>query len=252
MSRDGQITDTELLDVFDMQGQGVEGLPPEEVAPIMRDLIEVLWAEPDPETAPGDQLHGELTELTEFLESEEAMRLVAAMQEVLGAYAAGTLPWTQAVTDHMHEGAEAIAEELNPDPPRQKLEAAVGGLDGPGEAVVLTIGTSDAVGKALSDALAELGADSASVITAESGDEAEAQWDQRPPALVIVDEGVDGPDHALLTRLRQHDLWTPLVLTASEAGADNRRRAIAAGANRILAGPITSQRLGQAIEHLWD
>jgi CheY-like chemotaxis protein len=249
LTRDGQITDTELLDVFGIQGQGVEGLPPAEVAPIMRELIEILWAEPDPDTPPGDQLHGELTELTEFLESEETIGLVAAMQEVLGAFAAGTLPWTAEVSDHMRQGAEAIAEELNPDPPRQKLEEVVGGGN-PG-AVVLAVGLDEPARSALSEALDELGAGDATVVTAPNADEAEAQWQQQPPVLALVDEAVDGSDHTLLGRLRHHDLWTPLVLTTAATSDDDRRRAVAAGANRILAGPVTAARLTRALEHLW-
>ena len=249
MTHKGQITDTELLDVFDAQGQGLEGLPPDQVAPIMRELIERLWAEPDPETDPGDQLHGELTELTEFLESEEAIRLVAAMQEVLGAYAAGTLPWTEGVTDHMREGAEAIAEELNPDPPRQKLEEAIG--SGSSSAVVLAVGLGEEGQGALTKALAELGG-GASVVSAATPEAAETVWQQQAPALAVVDEAIDGTDHALLSRLRHHDHWTPLVLTAEAVTDDDRRQAVGAGANRILTGPLSAERLTRALEHLWS
>jgi CheY-like chemotaxis protein len=171
------------------------------------------------------------------------------MQEVLGAYFAGTLPWTEAVSGHMREGAEAIAEELNPDPPRQKLEEAVVG--GSGGAVVLAVGANEPVRNALASALQGIEAGPVTLVTADSGDEAEACWDQQAPALAVVDEAVDGPDHEVLQRLRRHDLWTPLVLTAETTSDDSRRRAIAAGANRILAGRVTPDRLGRLLSHLW-
>ncbi|MEF8793357.1 hypothetical protein [Thiohalorhabdus sp.] len=249
MSQKGQITDTELLDVFEAQGQGLEGLSPEKVAPIMRELVEILWAEPDADTEPGKQLHGELTELTEFLESDEAIHLVAAMQEVLGAYTAGTLPWTEGVSTHMREGAEAIAEELNPDPPRQKLEEAV--TSGAEPPLVLAVGLDEDSRAALARALEALSG-GASVVTAATAETADTVWQQQAPALAVVDEAIAGDDHALLSRLRHHDHWTPLVLTAESATDDERRQAVAAGANRIFTGPPTAHRLTRALEHLWS
>ena len=126
MSQDGKITDEQLLGVFEVQNEAnVEALGDEEVAEHFRTILDTLWVDPEPDQDPGAQLQDELTGITEILESEEALRLVAGMQEVLGAYFAGTLPWTQEIADAFRESAEAIAEELNPEPAREKLHEAV-------------------------------------------------------------------------------------------------------------------------------
>lgn len=250
MSREDRITDQQMLDVFS-ETEGEAGHPPEVVAVAMRDLIEILWAEPDPERAPGEQLQDELAEVIEFLE-EETVRLVEGMRKVLEAYQAGALPWTNRVDEALREAAEAVAEELNPDPPRQKLEETMAeGGAAPGKRSVLVVAREDPPWRAsLEEALGRLTPAEPAIQEASSGDQLAAG--PSSAHLVVVDESLS--DSTLLDSLRafrETDPWTPMLLITPEAGSRKRRQAIAAGANKVLAKPFSADRLARELEPLW-
>jgi len=254
MSSADNITDAQLFQVFAEQEQGdtAAGMPPEEVQPVLRELIEVLWAEPDPDSEPGDQLHEELTELTEFLESERAMGLVAAMQEALGAYAAGSLAWTGQLTEAMKESAEAISEELNPDPPRLKLQTTMESGASEGDPVVLVVGESNRLADDLEGGFALAGLEPPRFVAMSRGKAAQEELEGCKPRLLCLEAPDTRQATDFLKQFRVTDPWTPLLLVSPAEGSEARRQAIAAGANRVVPTDATPKRLARALKGLWD
>ncbi|MFA9461156.1 hypothetical protein [Thiohalorhabdus methylotrophus] len=249
MTRNGHITDTELLDVFAGEHPEAGGLDAETVEGALRDLIETLWAEPDPDTSPMEQLNEELSDLTEFLESEETMRLVGAMQEVLGGYAAGSLAWTEAVSSHMKEGAEAIAEELNPDPPREKLESTIQGA-GDRDPVVLFVAEDTNRRQELEEAISRNAKGAPVFLDADSFEQAR----DGSPQLILTHAPLpgSGTGDSFLSEFREGDLWTPVLVFSEHTDAHSRRRMIASGANRVLSPTCSGSQLNRALDGLLD
>jgi CheY-like chemotaxis protein len=251
MTSPDQITDAEIFQVFAEQGETGSALPAQEVDAVLRDLIEVLWAEPDPDTPPGDQLHAELTELTEFLESERAVGLVAAMQEGLGAYAAGDLAWTQELTQAMHEAAEAVAEELNPDPPRMKLQSTMETKAEQGDPVVLVVGDSERLPGDLEEAFRQADLTPPRFVTMSGGSAAREELAGCRPRLLCLEAPDTDQARAFLEQFRATDPWTPLLLVSPASRGEARRQAIAAGANRVVPQGASPQRLARSLAGLW-
>jgi CheY-like chemotaxis protein len=246
-----EITDAQIFEVFAEQDGTSGGLPAEEVDTVLRELIEVIWAEPDPDTAPADQFYAELTDLTEFLESERAIGLVAAIQEALGAYAAGSLAWTPHLTEAMRESAEAIAEELNPDPPRLKLQTTMEGGGKGGDPVVLVVARSEGLAGTLEEAFGLAGMTPPRFVALSRGEAAREELAGCKPRLLCLEAPDTDEARPFLEQFRATDPWTPLLLVTPADGAEARRQAIAAGANRVAPADASPDRLARALTGLW-
>jgi uncharacterized protein (TIGR02266 family) len=90
------------------------------------------------------------------------------------------------------------------------------------------------------------------VITAGSGEQALALARRERPAVIVTDLGMPGMDGEALCRAIRSDAAlceTPLIAVASGDYAEERARAVRAGADDVVAKPISRMSLVQSVRH---
>lgn len=237
------------------------------------DLLERLWAEPEEDVPPEDQLVEELESLPEVLEEPDMVRLTRIMRAVILAVRDGKVVWSEAVYGGMADGADAISEALDPNPPRLKLEEASGTSEDEAEPLAAEEAQAEAETQQAEharNALANLetifamGDPHGPIIwvgDAEPEEEVRSALEHFPghdlkvlspnqartvltgmhPALVVAGWQTGFP---VLSAFRQEDYLTPFVVLANwPISQDQHREAVASGANRVLSKPLSHDKI---------
>jgi CheY-like chemotaxis protein len=244
------------------------------------DLLERLWAEPEEDVPPQEQLIEELESLPEVLEEPDMVRLTRIMRAVILAVRDGKVPWGEQIYGGMADGADAISEALDPNPPRLKLEEASG--------------TSEEEAEPLAAEQAELEGETQQASHARSAlanlEAIFAMGDPHGPIIWVGDEEPEDEVRSALERFHGHDLkvlspnqaqsvltgmhpalvvgsWqtgfpvlaafreedylTPFVVLANwPISREQHREAVATGANRVLSKPFTQDQVVATLQPL--
>jgi CheY-like chemotaxis protein len=237
------------------------------------DLLERLWAEPEEDVPPEEQLLEELESLPEVLEEPDMVRLTRIMRAVILAVRDEQVVWGEQIYGGMADGADAISEALDPNPPRLKLEEASGTSEDEAEPLSAEQAQAEAEAQQADharSALANLenifamgdphgpiiwvGGDDLeeevhAALTAFPGhdfktlspNQAQTVLTGMHPALVVAGWQTGFP---VLSAFRQEDYLTPFVVLANwPITREQHREAVATGANRVLSKPLTRDKV---------
>lgn len=242
------------------------------------DLLERLWAEPEEDVPSEDQLIEELESLPEVLEEPDMVRLTRIMRAVILAVRDAKVAWGDQIYEGMADGADAISEALDPNPPRLKLEEASGTseeeaepLAGEAEDTESQQASHARSAVATLEAIFAMGDPHGPIIWVgdeEPVDEIRSALEHFPghdlkvlsinqaqsvltgmhPALVVASWQTGFP---VLSVFRQEDYLTPFVVLANwPISQEQHREAVATGANRVLSKPLNHDKIVGALRPL--